>query len=475
MPLLAERVCRTIERHRLLPPGARVVVGASGGADSTALACLLDEIAPRIGVEFAGLAHFNHTLRGATSDEDERFCRRLAERLGVAFVAGRGDVRSAARELGTSVEDAGRQLRYAFLADASRRVGASHVAVGHTSDDQAETLLLNLLRGAGVRGLGGMAPARGAIVRPLLDCSHAELVAWLDAHGIAYREDESNRDRQFVRNRLRHEVMPAFERAFPGARRALARSAGVARLDADYLDELASEALGGISRGVEGRLSIDVAAFQRLPRALARRVGRLALLRASRGRFVGVAHADRLIDLAAGVRVGPLSLPGLQAELAGPELVLAVRHERSAVGPGDDASPSGNSFLAPLSIPGEAALGDGRVVSSDVRQGRPSQAELAAAAGPATAVVDVGERSRLAVRYRRSGDRFRPLGLGGRKTLQDFFVDRKVPRGERGRTPLVVDEDDRIVWVAGHAVSEDFRVSEATRAVVILKLRGERV
>jgi tRNA(Ile)-lysidine synthase len=475
MALLTERVRRTIERHRLLLPGARVVVAASGGADSTALACMLNEIASRLGVELAGLAHFNHMLRGTASDDDERFCWALAERLGVGFVVGRGDVRAAARELGTSIEDAGRRCRYAFLEDARDRLGGSHVAVGHTGDDQAETLLLHLLRGAGVRGLAGMQPTRGHVVRPLLDCAHAELVAWLDANGIAYREDESNRDRRFIRNRLRHEVMPAFERAFPGARLALARSASVTRTDADFLDGLALEALGGMSRDVEGRLAIDAASLRRLPRALARRVGREALLRASRGRFVGVKHADRLLDLVDGLHAGPLSLPGLQAELVGADLVLIARHGRSAALDDASVSPSGNSFRAALSIPGEASLGDGRVVSSDFLPHRPSRAELIAGADPTTAVVDVGERSSLALRYRRAGDRFRPLGLGGHKTLQDFFVDRKVPRGERGRTPLVVDRDDRIVWVAGHAVSEDFRVSEATRAVVILKLRGERV
>jgi tRNA(Ile)-lysidine synthase len=477
MAVLFERVCRTIERYRLFPPGARVLVAASGGADSTALAWLLRELAPRMAFELAGLAHFNHNLRGRAADGDEAFCRDLAARLGVAFVAGRADVAAVARERRLSIEAAGRELRYAFFERTRADLAAHRVAVGHTLDDQAETLLLNLLRGTGTRGIGGMPPARGSVVRPLIDCSHAELVAWLDGRGEAHRDDESNRDRRFTRNRLRHEVMPAFERAFPGAASMLARAAGVARADADYLEAVAEEMLGRVAQVEPGRLLLAAAPIREAPAPLARRVARLALVRAGSGRFVGLAHAERLVDLAAGRRRGPLALPGLQAETIGEQILLRSRSGRALLGGRVelDADSSGTSFRATLSIPGEARLAGGLVVSSDLRLSVPSADELRRVSDGSVAVVDAGLVSELGVRYRRAGDRFRPLGLLGRKSLQDFFVDRKVPRSERGRVPLVVDEHDRIVWVAGHAVSGDFRVSEATVAVVILKLRGERV
>ena len=474
MPVLTERVCRTIGRYRLLSPGARVLVAASGGADSTALVCLLNELAPRLGVALAGLAHFNHSMRGAASDEDEACCREAADRLGLPFEAARADVRAAARQLKTSVEDAGRRLRYAFLEEARERLDASHVAVGHTMDDQAETLLLNLLRGAGTRGLGGMRPARAAIVRPLIECSHRELVAWLDERGISYREDESNRDTTFARNRLRHQVLPAIDRAFPGTVAALARAADLARADADYLEELAAERLSGVARCDAGRTILDAEAIRLMPQAVARRVARLALLRASGGGFVAAADVERLLGMAAGASGGRVQLPGLDATRRGSDLVLRPRIGRGADEDDDFSSPSGIVFRSALSIPGEVSVGDGRTLSSDVRHDTVPRS-WDSTTDESTAVVDAGRFTSLAVRFRRAGDRFRPLGMTGRKTLHDFFVDRKVPRAVRRRVPIVVDELDRIVWVAGHAVSEDFRVSEATRAVVILKLRGERV
>jgi tRNA(Ile)-lysidine synthase len=477
MTVLTERVCRTIERFGLLPLGARAVVAASGGADSTALVCLLRDAAPRLGIEVSGLVHFNHMLRGAASDGDEQFCRDMAERLAIGFESGRGDVRAASRQWGTSVEDAGRRLRYQFFSEAMTRSGASHLAVGHTRDDQAETLLLNLVRGAGTTGLSGMPACRGAIVRPLLDCTHQELVEWLSAAGVPYREDESNGDRRYLRNRLRHDVMPVLCGVVPSAPAALARAAEITRADGEYLDGLAEDAFERVAHEPgDGTLLVDLDALAGMPTALARRIAHLSLGRRSTGRQVGFGQVERLIALARGELAGPLKLPGQRAELTGNGQLRLTAVSGRGVRDENIASSSGNSFRVPLSIPGEALLDDRRRVSSELRPGGVVAAGLASShAGEMTAVLDAGLVSGLAVRFRRPGDRFRPLGLVGHKSLQDFFVDRKVPRAERERTPLVVDGDDRVVWVAGHAVSEDFRVSERTRAVVILKLRGDTV
>src|SRR5579862_1060827 len=205
---LLQRTRRSIRRHDLFAADGAVAAAVSGGSDSVALAHLLRHMAAARDVRFAGIVHFNHQLRD-TSNDDERLCERLAGVFGVPFVAGRGDVRRRAASERRSIEDAGRTARYEFFERARCELGADVVALGHTRDDQAETFLLRLIRGAGARGLAGMYPRNGAIVRPLLGCRRAELREWLAqlaARGdmaTAYVDDETNGDVSIPRNRVR--------------------------------------------------------------------------------------------------------------------------------------------------------------------------------------------------------------------------------------------------------------------------------
>jgi len=479
---LAERVDRSILRYSLLPPGARVVVALSGGADSTALACLLVELAARHGFVVVAAAHFNHGLRPA-AEEDEAFCRRLAARHGLGWIRGAQDVRSFAAREGASLEDAGRRLRYAFLRRAALEHRASHVAVGHTRDDQAETVLLRMVRGAGPRGLGGMLPSRPLgengnprrrcaeepslwLVRPLLEVGHEELVAWLAERGQVFREDESNRDLRFVRNRVRHELIPFLRaRVSASIMDVLARNAEIAASDAAFMDELAGQAYASIvvDEG-DDRVELDRMSLAAQPAAIRGRVVLMALRNILAGRFVGRDQVDRVVALADGRLNGPLALPGGVASGSGGRVVVERAPRPAPV----------NFSPAPLSIPGEARVA-GSVVSSFLRpwDGTADAASLRETRA-VEAVVDASRVSRLTVRTRRAGDWLRPLGMAGRtKKLQDFFVDRKVPRDARDRVPLVVDEHDRIVWVGGHGIDDEFRVREGTHDVVILRMRGD--
>jgi tRNA(Ile)-lysidine synthase len=470
---LAERVRRTIRRHALLPPGSRVVVALSGGADSVALTHLLREISPLAGFHLVGLAHLNHQLRGTAADADEELCRRLAAELSVAIEVERLDVGALARERRGSIEETAREVRYRFLERAASRLDADRIAVGHTIEDQAETFLLRLLRGAGPRGLAGIYPRFGQIVRPLLEVSHADLRRYLGARGIDFQEDETNRDTTIPRNRVRHELIPFLQERFsPRIVEVLAREATLARDDAAWLERVSADAAAKIVRHTIDRIEIDIDPLLEAPPSIARRILLKALQRQAGRRFVGFDHVDALLALATG-NDGPaaLDLPGQRARREGGTLILSPRTgRRGAPGAG-----RANSFQYLLSIPGEVVLAEaGCAISAEGAPLPPGQSEpdWLEHVKAGTAVVDAAALSGvLGVRSRKPGDRFRPLGLSGRKKLQDLFVDLKIPRASRDVTPLVVDDRDRIIWVAGHAIADDFRVTSQTKSVVILKLR----
>jgi tRNA(Ile)-lysidine synthase len=465
---LTQRVLLSIGRHALLRDGTRVLVALSGGADSVALLLLLRELERDGALTIAGAAHLNHQLRGEEADGDEAFCAALAARLGVPFLVERADIAARARAQKRSIEDAARGARYAFFERAADACSAAAIAVAHTREDQAETFLLRLLRGSGTRGLAAIQPRAGRVVRPLLEVARDDLRAYLASRGEPFREDATNADVTIPRNRVRHELIPYLEsRLSPGVTDVLARSADLARQDEEFLRAEAIKLAAGIVL-TDVAVRIDVAGLSRAPRALSSRVVQAALQRLAGSKSITFDHVERVLALADGAGEGrAVSLPGQYAVRAGGTIVLH---------PGRSRRPAGsNSFAFSLSIPGEVELGpQGLAVIAEpdacpAELGRrPNRwAGRGAEVGVAAAALELP----LAVRSRRPGDRFRPLGAPGGRKLQDFLVDRKVARDERDRLPLVVDGRDRIVWVVGHAVAEDFRVTDPSQGVLLLKVR----
>lgn len=459
-----DRVRATIRAHDLARADTRVLVAVSGGSDSVALAYLLTALAQRRELRIAGIVHVNHQLRPAAA-ADEAFCAALADRLGWPFLAHRADVAARAREERRSIEDAARAARYQCFEEASLQLEADAIALGHTRDDQAETFLLRLLRGAGSRGLSGMHPRRGRIIRPALDCRRGELRSFLEDRGLPFVHDESNDDVSIPRNRVRAELLPLIERRFnPSIVDVLADEAALARDEWQWMEAAAREAsAGAIARPSADVWEIDTTAVARMPRALARMAVRDALVQASGGGPVSFRHVEEALRLEHSA-----DGPGLRMERRGQMLVLTSRGAEVRLKP-DLTSRRPNLFRYSLSIPGEVALQEaGCVVSAEAA---PSVGS-AILSNSAVAVVQLDRcHPPLAVRNRRPGDRFRPLGLDGRKKLQDYFVDKKVPRDARDQVPLVVDDADRIVWVAGHGIADEFRVTDPAQAVLILRLR----
>ncbi len=466
MSPLVQRVRQSIEREARIQPAARVLVACSGGGDSVALASLLCETAPAAGWSVAGLLHVNHGLRGASADDDEAFCRQLAGELGVPITVERIDVAARAREERISIETAGHRVRYELFERVVRQGTADLVATGHTRDDQAETFLMRLVRGAGSAGLAGIRPRIGSVVRPLLDVRRSELREYLRLRGLSHREDPSNRDERILRNRVRHRLIPFLAEHFsPAIVDVLARSAAIAGDDDSWIDDAANAALDKIVQCTEGGLDVDADLLASAAPAIARRVARNAVERAGERR-VGFGHVERLRRLAdaGGTAPAAADFPGCRVERHGSTLRLRRRSGRAV----PEVVHIDSGFEYRLVVPGEVEIAEAGLRIAAERGERPGRL---AARGDAVALPAARISVPLTVRSRRPGDAFRPLGLGGRsKKLQDFFVDRKVPRDRRGTVPLVVDDRLGIVWVAGYAVSEGVRMIDTDEAVVTLKI-----
>jgi tRNA(Ile)-lysidine synthase len=458
---LIESVRRYGAQHQFWAPATRVVAAVSGGSDSVAMLHILHELASRNEVVLAGLAHLNHHIRGADADRDAAFCRELAGRLGIPAFLSDADVPALAAQERESLEVAGRHARQRFFAETLRTAKADRMAVAHTRDDQSETVILRLTRGAGANGLAGMKPRRGPLVRPVLDITRGELQQWLRDRGEAWREDATNRDVTNPRNFVRHDVLPQLRRLNPQVDAALARAADLLRVDADLLETLANAAfVQNVDVDAENTsVTIRAEQFRKLPPALATRVARYALETANPSRSYGLEEAQAVCAFAAGG--GADDLPGLDMERLAAKVVLRKREPPEA--------PTVVSFELQLHVPGTVEAPHGRWA---VLAEGPLPVPVEVDRGPMSVVVDAGALgNQLIVRTRRAGDRLQPLGAPGRRKVQDVLVDRKVPRDDRDRVAIVTTETGQIVWVAGEVLAEPFRVTSLTESVVVLTLR----
>ena len=469
-------------RYGLLNRGHHVLVAVSGGADSVALLYALRALAPEWRLRLTA-AHLNHRIRGKDAEDDAAFVKRLARQLGVDVVVGQSDVPRAARTRGISIEMAARNARYRFLARAARGAGADVVATAHTADDQAETLLLKLARGTGLRGLTGIprkTVLRGVtVVRPLLGVTRNAILAFLQDRGAAWREDASNRDTAFLRNRVRHEVLPFLEtRLNPRIREALVRMADVLTAEDQWLDTLSASILSACRRRVtdpiraarkSARLpALDADALREQPLAARRRVVRLWLVSAGVPpeaiNFDSVERVDGQIRAQAGSSSTPVA--------AG----VNVRRRRGllVIEPRELDPPRGRIARQTVAIPGTTRLSSaGLRVKVSVEAGLVKDRKARLGLFPAVATIRAGMgRRKLIVRSWQPGDRMKPLGMNGSKKLHDIFVDAKVPAEQRHAVP-VFECAGEIVWLPGYRVSRGWEVWDPAQPS--LQIRVEEV
>ena len=455
---LCARVRAALDHLGPVRAGEVVVVGVSGGPDSLALLHLLARIGARDGFRVHA-AHFDHGLRGEASVRDARFVRETAEAWAIPFTLGAAPAGSLSTR-GRGLQAAARAARYAFFERVADETGARWVATAHTADDQAETVVMRWVRGAGAAGLAGIPGARGHFIRPLLGVSRPEIEASLAEIGVTPLRDPSNHDPRFLRTAVRHEILPALRAINPRAVEALARGAALLADDAAWLDACAGERLISLIREAgDGWIELAREGVAALHPALRRRVIRFALARvrpdATDLAFETVEAVSRGAASARGGRVTVGR--GLTADFAADRIRLG---EESAV-----PAPA----LDPVALPaeGELALPEwGIVVAVRMEAGRGGRPR-GPGEDPYEAAFDIDRLpGMLGVRSRRPGDRFHPEGMMGRKRLQDFFTDTRVPRWRRDRVPLLVAGGD-VLWVIGVRRDRRYLASGTGRTVVV--------
>lgn len=437
--------------------GERLLVAVSGGVDSMVLLDVLARLQDSLCVQLH-VAHVHHGLRGRAADQDAAFVVSEAARRGLSASVSR--VNPERRRRGESVQSWARAARYGCLDAVAARVHASRIAVAHTLDDQAETVLLHLLRGTGPRGLAGIPPVRQRIVRPLLAVFRAEIEAYAAARRLSFRVDASNASDAYLRNRIRHHLLPLLAEEYnPRIVESLAALASLMREDDAALTAQAEQLLAKGARQAGGAVFLPVAALRGGVPAVCRRALQGLFQRASEGRHALTRrHLEALRCLL--TRDAILRLPGgLEARRDGPEIRIeaaagGASGTRTKARPRGSRLPGQTAGVIPVQ-PGVWTSWSPLGCRIQVRQLKAGSRVLRRSRWRETFSPRLLEAS-LTLRGWRPGDRFRPLGMSGEKKLQDFFVDAKVPRDQRGRIALLI-ADGRIAWVVGHRIAEEFR------------------
>jgi tRNA(Ile)-lysidine synthase len=462
---LKQRVLGFIQKEGLIQGEKRLLVGVSGGPDSVCLLHILCQLKEELGVSLH-VVHLDHMLRGADSAADAGYVSALAQRLGLpTTVAGR-DVGAYQEGHRLSMEEAARAVRYDFFYEVAEAIGARRIALGHTADDQVETILMHLVRGSGLAGLRGMQPvtlwrssggATLVVVRPLLEVARAETEAYCRAHDLAPRTDFSNYALNYTRNRYRYELIPLLESYNPNIGAALMRTARAASDDLSFLEEQVSLVWDRVVKEQPNGLLLETKAMTSLHPALQRH-----LLRRALGQLQGdltdieATHIEKMMEA--------LSKPAGKRLFLPRGLVFYVGYNTCLVTRGAEVGP----FLPlegehRLNVPGDTALPGWRVRASITPPGERAEGFRAC--------FDLDEAGReLVVRGRKAGDRFQPLGMEETKKLQDFMVDAKIPRSWRDRVPLVCSPKG-ILWVVGWRIDERVKVRDTTERALLLEFQ----
>lgn len=456
---MLEKVRAWIDKHKLLQNGDKIVVACSGGPDSLALLHIL----ARFRLEYNSsivVAHVDHMLRGEESAMEAAFVVDYCARHNLVCYHKAINVPQVIKETSMSGEEAARVVRYQYLRQIAKQLGGAKIATGHHRDDQAETVLMNMLRGAGSAGIRGIQPINGDVIRPLLSVSRAEIIAYCEAEQLEPRFDSSNFKLDYLRNRIRIHLLPELEKHYNSTvKDALCKTAVIIGDEHDFILKTVETMWPQVVKECENHLFIAAEPMKLVHHAIKREIFRHAIEK-KQGTLTGISfyHVETLIEMLFNGRVGSvIQLPG--------SLTISKSYDGLYIGenplswaekieyPGQELIVPGNTQLSKLGIQIVAEMTDTFVKSQ-----------------PCMAVFDVDDLSLpLFVRTRCVGDRFQPIGFKGSKKVKEFFIDEKVPRQVRDRIPIICDRQG-IIWIGGYRQSEHGKTTDKTKKFLVLKI-----
>ncbi len=471
MEPLVKKTHETLIRHAMVEPGDTVIVGVSGGADSVGMLLVLNDLADKFDLRLV-VCHLDHSTRNGESGFDAEFVRSLASKLGLDYEGDRKDVPKLTRDAKSSFQETARNIRRDFLEAIRKKHDGQRIALGHTRDDQVETVLMNFLRGSGTRGMGGMRPVNDRLIRPLFYSSHEDILAFLDSRNVEYREDSSNSNTDYLRNRIRLDLIPTLRSEFnPNIQKNIFDASQIFQTHEDLLNQLGrKEFEGSGGREIEGqKVFLRLDKLKPLSPALQAQLVRQAY-KEGKGDLKKLTfhHVQQVLKLLDDHGSGKsVSLPDDWVATRGENRLCfyKISEPKSRILNRTDQYLGGEYWLR---VPGVTVL-DEAGISLDSRL-QSSDGKVSLAGSGERAFLDWNRTGPdLKVRFFRPGDRFRPLGMPGTKKVKDLLIDAKIPQRERKSLPLLTTAAGDIIWVYGVRISEDFKVTPQTTNMLIIE------
>lgn len=477
---LMKAVKATIIKHSMIKSGDAVLAAVSGGADSIALLHILLKYSPEFDLRL-GIAHVNHGLRGAQSDRDAEFVECVAKNLNLPCFSKKTDVKEFSIHHKLSTEEAGRILRHKFLNETAREHGFDKIALGHQKDDMAETVLINILRGSGPQGISGIPPKRDMFIRPLINISRSDIEYFLQSENIAHISDSSNMDPQFLRNRIRHSLIPLLASEYNSEIVAnLSRTAEIIRDEQTWLDSVIDPLFQEIQLpGDNSNIRLLIPELKKIPTAAARRIIRKAVFKVKGNLHgVGFMHMDAILELINSEnKTFQLDFPGpVRIKCKNDTLEIVRRKNKGRIKNHTRQNGVQQTWFEYIITNPQTVFV--RETDQLIHLTELSSREVSwlkksnsyAVTDPKEAYMDmVSLCYPLLVRSFRPGDRFRPLGLSGFQKLKKFFINNKVPFSHRKNIPIL-ECSGKIIWIAGYRIDDSVKIKSSTQKVLKARL-----